>query len=472
MLRFVRHAFFAIVIGYISAQRASALITGGEGNDPVHDPGWPAGVAAVFNHPSRVAHWEGPPFGGGQSHAECRGNAQVLNTVLRDFAKVDTKSKKVVIHDGVGRSFWLNPNRQPEKADNAKIDWTFMVWVPANWERFGKVPGRVGRAPKEQKETDGPIDSPAQLDVYTGGNIKWADVVVPDGIDVVDERLEAHGFKTEDGTVIEGDLIDLADNKPVKGRVELQLIEPQKTGGYRYTVTRNTESNDKGKWVVKKAPAGWYQIVALADGYVPRVIGHARFDGQPGWQTYKGGLSKPTTVAGRVLDEVGKPMSDVTVRLMDVLSKESIYKSPDEYKIKTGADGRFRFESVPVAKSRVRVHKQGYCRPGLGEEITTPAENIELTMKPSAQVLVKIEFVTTRPEAYIVHITPEGGNIVGSWGGSGHIDEKNEITFSDVPPGRYTLVGRPNPGSDKEQSAEITVDLVGGETVEVPLIAQ
>jgi hypothetical protein len=155
-----------------------------------------------------------------------------------------------------------------------------------------------------------------------------------------------------------------------------------------------------------------------------------------------------------------------------VLSKESIYKSPDEYKIKTGADGRFRFESVPVAKTRVRVHKQGYCRPGLGEEITTPAENIELTMKPSAQVLVKIEFVTTRPEAYIVHITPEGGNIVGSWGGSGHIDEKNEITFSDVPPGRYTLVGRPNPGSDKEQSAEITVDLVGGETVEVPLIAQ
>src|SRR5438128_1762447 len=29
---------------------AFALITGGEGNKPITDPGWPAGAAAIFNH--------------------------------------------------------------------------------------------------------------------------------------------------------------------------------------------------------------------------------------------------------------------------------------------------------------------------------------------------------------------------------------------------------------------------------------
>ncbi|HEX3449516.1 MAG TPA: hypothetical protein VHS97_14775, partial [Isosphaeraceae bacterium] len=54
---------------------AYALITGGEGNKPISDPGWHAGAAAIFNHTGRVAWWEGPPFGGGQWHAECRGDA-------------------------------------------------------------------------------------------------------------------------------------------------------------------------------------------------------------------------------------------------------------------------------------------------------------------------------------------------------------------------------------------------------------
>lgn len=467
----------AIVIAGVSTPSANALILGGTGNSPVSDPGWPAGAAPVFNTPSRVAYWEGPPFGGGQWHAECRGNAAMLNRMLQDFAKIGTTSKRIVLHDGIGRSFWINPNREPEKAADAKIDWMFMVWVPANWERFGKNPGRIARAGQvkaksKEAPTAGVVVSPAQLDVYTGGGINWSEVVVPAGIEVVDQRLEAHGFSAKDGTVLEGDLTDLADNKPIAGRIELQLIDPQKEGGYRYSVASTTDANDKGHWVLKNAPAGWYRVIARADGYVPREIGHAQFDGQARWHSYKGGLSKPTTVAGRVVDDANKPLADVAVRLMDVLSHGSVYSSPDEYEVKTDADGRFRFEAVPVATTRVWVHKKGYCRPGLGEEITTPADNIELQMKPSAQVHVTVEFVTTRPEAYVVHISPEGGSSVGSWGGSGNINDKNEITFSDVPPGKYVLVGRPNPGSEDEQTPEITIDLKGGETVEVPLIAQ
>jgi hypothetical protein len=53
-----------------TSREAFALIEGGEGNTPIADPGWPKFAAAIFNTKSRIAWWEGPPFGGGQWHAE------------------------------------------------------------------------------------------------------------------------------------------------------------------------------------------------------------------------------------------------------------------------------------------------------------------------------------------------------------------------------------------------------------------
>src|SRR6476620_11825016 len=125
--------FLMTTLAVFAPGEAFALITGGEGNAPLTDPGWPRGAAAIFNHAGRIAWWEGPPFGGGQWHAECRGDAKALNAVLADFANVDAKAKRIVVHDGVGYSFWLAPNREPVKLSAAKIDWMFMVWEPTNW---------------------------------------------------------------------------------------------------------------------------------------------------------------------------------------------------------------------------------------------------------------------------------------------------------------------------------------------------
>src|SRR3974390_1609048 len=96
----------AVLLTAIPLRQAAALITGGEGNKPIADPGWPKGAAAIFNHPGRVAWWEGPPFGGGQWHSECRGDAGAFNGILAEFARLDIKTKRVVIHDGIGHSFW------------------------------------------------------------------------------------------------------------------------------------------------------------------------------------------------------------------------------------------------------------------------------------------------------------------------------------------------------------------------------
>jgi hypothetical protein len=462
----IASALIAILV--LSAPReASALITGDAGNKPLTDPGWPAGAAPIFNHTGRIAWWEGPPFGGGQWHAECRGDAKVLNAVLADFARLDVKVKKIVVHDGAGHSFWLAPNREPEKLTAAKIDWSFTIWQPSSWDRLRKLPADLN--PTEP----GDASPPAQIDVYTAG-LNWADVTVPKGIEVVDQRLTAHGFTADDGVVIEGKITDLATGQPLVATMRLQRVESQPKGGYLYPVVSEVKTDAQGHWVLKKAPSGWLRIVVEADGFVPLIVGYAQFDEQPRWQSYDCGLARSVTVSGRVTDPDGKPMEGVDVRLDNVQpASGGRYKTPDDYKFKTGADGRFRAEQVPAGTASVWLHKPGYVRPGLGQAITTPNTDVELQMMKAASVRVTVDFTgKARPEGYIVSMKPEGGEIVGSYGGSGNIDAKNQMTFQIVPPGRYILSGRPNPGSEKEETEAVAVDLKGGQAAEVTLKAR
>ncbi|MEX2186721.1 MAG: hypothetical protein WD875_08005 [Pirellulales bacterium] len=102
-----------------------------------------------------------------------------------------------------------------------------------------------------------------------------------------------------------------------------------------------------------------------------------------------------------------------------------------------------------------------------------PTKDVKLEMKPSASLVVTVDFsATTRPGRYIVNIAPEGGEKIGSWGGSGNIDAKNQIAFNDMPPGRYVLTGRPNPGSAKQTTEPVTVDIKGGDEAKVTLTAK
>ncbi|HEV3145557.1 MAG TPA: carboxypeptidase-like regulatory domain-containing protein [Gemmataceae bacterium] len=454
----------------VASPQAFALIMGGEGNSPLPDPGWPKGAAAILNAKARIAYWEGPPFGGGQWHAECRGDAKALSDVLADFAKLDVKSKRVVLHDGVGNSFWLNPNGEEGKRDKAKMDWIFMIWQPANWQHLRKLPPDINPTGGD----DGKNGPPSQIDVYCGGNVKWADVKVPEGLKIDDQRLEAHGFTTADGVVMEGNVSDLLTNKPLVAKMRLERVEPQKTGGYQYPSVTEVETNEEGHWVLKKTPAGWLRLVITAEGYVPRVTGYVKIDDQPRWQTFETALARGGSVAGRITDEAGKPLADVDVRLGDVTAGSGgAYQSLNEFRARTGADGRFRFEQVPIGKASVWIHKPGYVRPGLGPTITTPKEDIELSMGKSTQVIVTVDFTgKKRPGGYMVSMTPEGADKVGTYGGSGNINDKNQMTFDNVPPGKYILKGRPNPGADKEETEPVTIDVKGGETVAVKLTAK
>lgn len=459
----------AATILAVPIERAFGLITGGEGNRPIHDPGWPQRAAEIFNHPARIAWWEGPPFGGGQWFCECRGDTKAFNTVLLKFAKMDVKIKRIVIHNGVGHSFWLNPNREPAREEAARMDWMLMIWQPENWEHLRKLP--AGLQPAGQSADKSP---PAQIDVYTGGNLHWPDVVMPSGLEVHDQRLEAHGFAPADGTVLEGKVTDFTTQKPLAARIRLERVEPQPKGGYRYSQAASSVTDNHGRCVLKHAPGGRYRVIVEADGYVPRIAGYAQLDNQPSWRSYDCKLARATHVSGLVTDDAGKPLPGVSVRLADVVadSADGRYESPAEYTSTTDGQGNFRLDQVPAGKATVRLHKSGYCRPGLGQSIVVPIKDVALRMIKSAQVQVTVDFSgMNRPAEYIVRMEPEGGAAVGKWSGSGNINAGDQISFHDVPPGRYVLRGQPNPSSEGEQSKPIMIDLKGGQTVEITLTA-
>ena len=446
-LRSIRTLIPALLLTLLAAQPAWALRFGDVGNSPVDDPGWPAGAEEIFNVSQRVAYWEH----NGRWHSDCRGDAEAFNKVLAGFALIEADRKQLIVHDGVGQSYWVDAVNKDLDAD---VDWILAVHQAAIWRQWQAI-GRAGA------EAGDPVP---QLKAYVGGNIDWDDVVIPEGIEVVDMRLEAHGFTLADGNVIEGTVRDRVTGEPLAANMRLVRLDRKEEGGYDYITVESVTCDEQGHWVFTSVPAGQYQINLSADGYSPQMAGYANLSDQPSWSDHNAELAPAVALSGIVADEDGNPLEGVDVRL-----------SGGSYdgRVQTDEDGRFVADQVPAGTINVRTYKEGYVRVGLGADVEAPAEDVELEMVRSARVEIVVDFGdAAKPESYLVSIEPEGGLEVGTWGGSANVDASGFKSFENIPPGTYVLWGRPNPGSDDEQTEKVTVELVGGETIEVALEAR
>ena len=82
-----------VTLAVLAPAKALALRTGGTGNEPVADPGWPKGAALIFNHPGRIAYWEH----NGAWYSDCRGDAKALTRRagrLRHARREDEASRR------------------------------------------------------------------------------------------------------------------------------------------------------------------------------------------------------------------------------------------------------------------------------------------------------------------------------------------------------------------------------------------
>jgi hypothetical protein len=448
------------ILGFFT-HSAFALIEGGEGNTPINDPGWPKGAAEIFNHKGRTAWWVGPPFGGGEWHSECKGDAAALNDVLRLFAKIEGPKKRLVVLDGIGYSFWLDPNGTKRGDRNTKIDWSFSIWQAERWKMQKGLPAGVSAIPHDHAE---PIST---ITVHTAA-LRWSEVQVPDGIEVIDNRMEAHGFKLSDGRVIEGQ-VTAGPGKPLQAKIRVEEIIQKKTGGYDYQVVTSIEADEKGHWAIKNFGEKWCRLIVECDGYASRIAGHVRYDRQPGWEFMGTDLSPQGSIKGRVVDDEGQPLADVNVAMRDLVTVDGDrYDAIEDVFQKTGSDGTFHFKNVPHGKARLTGHRTDFFFPGLGQPVTIPGDLVELRMSKAAALVIRVEFSRDRgKKEYIANLSPEGGDKIGSWGGSAKVDDKNTVKFNGIPPGNYVLKVHSNPSSEGDRKKEQTIELKGGEETTV-----
>lgn len=466
---------FVGLVGLVLTASVHALITGATGNKPIEDrQGWPAGCVDVANLETRLGWWEGPPFGGGEYHFEYRGDVNSFQRAVDLLAKVESNERLLVVHDGPVESFWLK-NRDDPKID-ARYDWSFTVWNPKSYDRLYNDPKSTFSARDPSGHFRQPVPPP-QIDVYIGGapagaGVDWARVTIPASVTVKDERASANGYPPEAGSVLRGRMTDLATSQPIGGA---KVVVMKYTGkGQDYEEVASTSAGADGKFELLHVPNGDFRIHAAANGYASRMLGYATFRGDTLKEYPSAMLAAAKEISGTAVVGDGKPVAGLTVRVDSLISADGKgYVPLDSPQTVTDAKGRFTFGGLPAGSCRLFVHGTGYSQKAVLERHTIPADDVVIRMSQAGNVRGKVTRGGAVPTdaSYIAEITPEGGNKVGSWGGSMQVKADGSFEFTDVPPGRYTVTARPNSGPvlKGRDPNEKKIEIESGTTVEVEI---
>jgi hypothetical protein len=380
---------------------------------------------------------------------------------------VAAPKKVLTIYDGTAKSFWLNTAGRGEDK-KAAMDWTFTVWEAASFNRLFNNPQSTFLS--DHPSFRGEVPAP-EVTVYVGGQIDWAKVVVPKGIEINDQRLEAHGYNVSDGTVVEVSAWDMTNQHPVAGaELVLELISAQPEGGYRYKIVSTTKLDDSGKGVLKGAPEGWNQMIVWAEGYAPKLVGYAQND-QPRWYHYDVYLAKSHKVTGTVVDENGKAVPGAKVRIADVLGSDGKgYSTPRGLEATADESGNFVIEAVPDGFGNFRAYADDYVFKGLGEIQPLTDEPVTVGIVHAGKLKVTVQVGEGQsPENFMIEINPAEGAGIGKWGGNAQVGKDGTYTFTHIPPGSYTMSAKPNPGAENDRTEPTTVEIKGGETAQVTL---
>ncbi|QDV41825.1 hypothetical protein Enr13x_16680 [Stieleria neptunia] len=452
---------FLIAFGLLVAMAApaSALITGGK-DEPVKPTGLPDGSLPLANLKTRIAWWEGPPFGGGQYHFEYSGTTSDLQSAIDLFAQVKSPRKQLIVRSGVQTSFWLNIT---DKTKQHTIDWQFVVWRPSNWQQLRDA--KAGLLPPGE-EGDGPK---TELVVHVSDRIEWKSLTIPPTLTVVDERLESNGLSTDQGAALKGHIHD-SDGAAIAGAtITIGKDADQVTAS----------SDAEGAFLASQIPAGTHRVVVAARGFASKDKYYHRFT-KSTFKRLDVTLAKAAEVPVRVIDDQGQPLEGVEIRVAVCLDRSgNFYRVAGEHQYTSDASGEFVVTDVPHGKLKLSSRTQGYYYNSVLNQHDTAESPIVLTLQPTGTVKVSVATADGQPvtSKYIVEIDEAGidsakGAPVGSWGGSANIGADGSYTFKNVPPGDYVVSGKPNPGRSADRTDPATVHIKGKDQHHVKLTAK
>ena len=468
-----------------------ALIEVAKGNRPVKNLGWPTGTEAVANLPCRLGYMVGPPFGGGEYHFAYHGtDTAEFNRALEKFGAirvprttrrsltsidgqrawiVDNRPLLLVVHDG--------PKDQSDRYGK-RVDWTFTVWVPENYHRlFSHPKGTFGWDHPNYRQ---PVPPP-RIDAYVGGGgpIEWDKVRVPPNVRVIDKRRSA-STDTHDGGVVRGRVFSMATHQIIAG-AEVTLskrVEPRRWQDVRQIVT-----DDMGAFQMPAIDEGYYRVCARKEGYAGRLIAVFRNHTGHACLELDALLSREVRLKGTVTDEEGHPINGVEVRTRTILGIDGLgYQCADEPSAVTDDHGRFELSPLPEGFVAIRGRSPGMHQIRIQPdealfELTTKRwrrqkdVEVRITMGGTGGVYGRVLGTDGLPptRSFMVQLMPEGGPKVGSWGGSTRCREGGKFEFKGVPPGKYELVARPNPGSANEATPPQKVTIQAGKASQIEI---
>jgi len=467
MCNIPRFAFALAVTGLVplAPLSASALIMTGSGNQAVHDAGWPEGALAVANLESRIGWWEGPPFGGGEWHFLYQGNTEAFQEALAAFAAIRAPTLDLVVHDGP----------QEDGILKKEADWTFTVWVPANWHRLFNNPKSVFEA--DHPNFRQPV-APPRLEVYVGKGVDWAKVKVPPGLSVRDERATAR-TNAAGGAGLRADLYDMATGKPIAGaQVTVERIFDTVRGRPSAPEKAAEATSDAtGRVEITKLPPGTYRLTVGADGYAPRALSYERY-GERTFKQFAIELARTAAICGTVTDDNGKPIEGVKVSPSNVMAINGRgYTLPQLAEAVTDKDGAFALTDLPAGFTQFRIHHPVYYFSDLFTIHEVPGPNVVLRMIGAGSIHVSVTdnegHALSRYEGneILVEVEPKGGSRVGSRVGSAKVKDDGTFEFDKVPPGEYRIKSRPNPSNSNRQYApEQIVTVAPGAPTKVKVI--
>lgn len=469
----------ALLALVLAAATAHALITFSLGNDPVQDGGWPAGSLEVANLESRVATWEGP-LGDAAARFAYRGDAAAFQRALDLFAKIEAPKRLLVVHEGPATLPFLKDEKDPKS--DGRYDWSFTVVNPEGHKRMHQdaspwlAARRAGRGGDDS--ADPSVPPPPRIDVFIGGpagaGIDWSAVTVPDGITVRDERASAHGYPAGSGSVVRGRVTDLAGGKPIPGaRITVTTYDRERQA---YDEVGAATADVDGRFELAGIPPGEYStITASAKGRASRAVDSVTF-GKDTFKEYPSvQLAKAVTVAGTVTSaDDGKPMNGVEVEAVTVLTADGRgYGVATTPKATTDASGRFTITGLPAGKCQLFARSDGLHQVDMLEMHAVPARDISLKLAATGSIHVAVTQAGGAPTdgPLLVTLTPEGGDRVGSYGGSAELQADGTFQFDHVPPGKYTVNLRLNPGPEPKPNDPTARDIQvkAGDTVELEI---
>jgi 5-hydroxyisourate hydrolase-like protein (transthyretin family) len=435
------------------------------GDQPISDQGWPIGSVQLANLPTRVSYWVGPPFGGGmynfEYHAE---NTEQFNEALEVFAKIRAPRVELIVHNGPKKVGGSSPSGQGKR-----IDWTFTVWNPDSWNGHYNSPRSYkiySSHPNFKRKVD-----PPKIDVYIGGGaVKWEEVKVPEYVKVIDKRPGSISPEFAGKGLVRATVFDIATQKPIEGA---EIVLKKRGSGREYKEIKRGKTDEKGYCQIAHIPTGYYSIGIYAEGYVAR--------SQWGWNNalpeflkFKVKMACPACVKGVVLDVKGNPITGVKMRAVDILSDDGFgYPCVGEKSSVTDEEGRFEICSLPAGSIGLKCESRKLHRKGsIFDQYDVPSDGIKYVMTGTGTITGKVvDKDGKRPKGGILlELEPEGGSRIGKWSYSGNLNKEGTFEIKGIPPGKYVISTRPNPGSAKYEPNIGKVTIEGGKTYEMEIL--